>query len=156
MIGGKKRVGINTIFVCPSLKVRNALIRVLAETGGPAPILQSESASAKRAHYAPATSKVIMNTPAASMIEALGVHRACIAIEVADRVAAAEKARAIFAEEGFGATVHVDIEPEFPEGFLSFVVVKELDGVILLFWPRPEDVTPELAATLPQRTLWGE
>jgi hypothetical protein len=154
--------GINTIFVCPGFpdtKLRNALIRVIQETTNIKPVMKSDSDAAKRAHYAPATAKVIINTASPAMHELLGKHIAVPALVVADRVAAASRAKEIFEEAGFPATVHTNAEPEFPDGFIVFVSVPALNGLPILFWPRDEDVmkmNPEVLKTLPRREPWTD
>src|SRR5262249_39094040 len=93
------RVGVHVITVCPDLKLRNTLIRAIQVVAGIKPVLKSGSESAERAHYAPAVSKLIINTAVSRMHELLGPHSVVLALEVAgDRVAAAHTAAGVFLE----------------------------------------------------------
>jgi len=149
-------VGVNVVAICPNREVRNTLIRAIQETSGIRPVLKSDSESASRAHYAPAPAKLIINTASERMHRLLGKHSIALAIEVADRIEAAKVAQRVFKDAGLGATVHTQAEPEFPDGFLTFVSVPALEGIVLMFWPRKEDVSPELMAQLPQREPWTD
>ncbi len=148
--------GVNVVAICPNTKAQNALIRAIQETGNIKPAMKSSSVSARRTHYAVAKTKLIINTASDAMHELLGKHSVALAVEVADRVAAANRAKEIFNEEGFEAAVHTHAEPEFPDGFLTFVSVPALEGITLLFWPRNEDVTPDLVSQLPKREPWSD
>ncbi len=148
--------GINTVVICPNINVRNALIRAIQVTGGAVPTAKSDSDSATRAHYPPAETRVIINTASASMHERLGPHSVALAVIAVDRVVAAERAREIFKEYGIVATVHRHAEPEFPPDFLTFVTAPELGGIVLMFWPRDEDVSADLISVLPKREPWTD
>ncbi|MHB8710498.1 MAG: hypothetical protein ACYC6X_03050 [Minisyncoccota bacterium] len=148
--------GINSVFVCPNLEIRNALIRAISEAGKVRPAMKSDSVSARRAHYASALSKTIINVSSGEMQLVIGPHSSVIAIETANRVDAANCAKKVFNDAGFEATVHTQAEPEFPEGFIVFVAVPALKGIALMFWPRPEDVTPEIGHDLPKRVEWTD
>ena len=146
--------GINTVFVCPNLELRDLVIKVIQETSGIKPVRKSDSESAQRAHYAPATAEVIVNTAPEAMHDLLGRTSVALALRVDDRVAAAKIAAMIFAEAGYSAKIQTHAEPEFPDGFVVFVSVKALNGIVLMFWPKPEHVTPELLAHLPKQEPW--
>jgi hypothetical protein len=154
--------GINVVLVCPGFpntKFRNALIRVIQETGDIKPVMKSDSAMAKRAHYAPAASKIIINTASPAMHDLLGYHYAVPAIEVEDQKAAANRAKEIFEEEGLEATVHTHAEPEFPDGFIVFVSIPALDGLPIMFWPKEKNVAkmdPAILKTFPKREPWTD
>lgn len=149
-----KAVAINTIFVCPSERHRNALIEAIEAAGGPVPALRSDSSSAHRAHYPSAEAQVIINYPEPKMVQKLGEHVACVAIETADRAYAARRAQDVFSNAGIDSYIVEDSLEEFPKGLLAFLVVPELRGLLMMFWPRKEDVTPEMAATMPKRLPW--
>lgn len=146
--------GVNVVAICPDLKLRNTLIRAIQAMSGISPVMKSDSESAQRAHYAPAISRLIINTASAAMHAKLGKHSVALAVVVEDRVAGAERARAVFENAGYVATVHTQAEPEFPDGFLTFVAAPDLDGITLMCWPRPQDVTEELRRTLPRNFPW--
>jgi len=149
-------LAINTVFVCPSLYLRDTVIKAIEEASGVRPAMKSRSVSANRAHYAPAISRVIINTASPQMHRAIGPHSCVIALEVIDRVDAANRAQKVFEKAGFNAYVETHAEPEFPDGFLVFVAVPALEGIALLFWPRPEDISPEVGAGLPKREVWSD
>lgn len=148
--------GVNMVVITPTIEIRNALIRVIAETSGICPTHSSESESARRAHYAPAKSQLIINTASAEMQTKLGFHVAALPIIVSDTLIAAKKAKGIFEQAGLRAEIIRQAEPEFPEDFIIFVRVYELMGILVMFWPRPEDITPEILAKLPKREPWIE
>ncbi len=145
---------INVVGICPTEKVRNALIAAIEAAGGPRPGMKSDSESAKRAHYPPMMSKIILNTASAKMHQLLGKHYLVLAVEAKDRASAAERAKKAFEDAGFPAQIHSRAEPEFPDGFLIFIQVPAMKGIVLMIWPTPDAVTPELAATLPKREPW--
>lgn len=154
--------GLNMVVICPSLSLRDALIRAIQETSktekrpdGIVPTQRSDSESARRAHYPPAISQIIINTASQRMHDVLGRHAVAVAVIVEDRIAAAHRARKIFEGAGFEADVYTHAEPEFPDGFLTFVSVEELEGIVLMFWPDRAAVTPELLAQLPAREPWS-
>lgn len=149
--------GINTVVVAPSKELRDALIRAIEAATGLKPAEESVSVSAQRAHYAPAEAKVIINTASPLMHHFLGKHRVCLAIEVDDRVKAAEAAARSFKRDGLEAVINRNAQSEFPMDFLTFVVVKELDGILLMFWPT-QKVVDELSQKdrdmMPKRVPW--
>lgn len=148
--------GLNIVIVTPGFPdttLRNALIGAIAAAGGQIPVMKSDSESAMRAHYAPTLSKAIINTASERMQDVIGFHNAVIAIEVSDQVAAANRAKEVFERAGFPATVHTHAEPEFPDGFLTFVSVPALRGTALMFWPNTPP-PPEVITTLPKRLPW--
>lgn len=148
--------GVNVVAVCPNLKLRNTLIRAIEATSAIKPAQESTSESAQRAHYWPSVSKLIINTAAAYMLQRLGKHSLALAVEVPDRMAAAFLAQQIFRNEDFESTIHPQAEPEFPDGFIVFLQVPALEGILLMFWPRPQDVTPDVVKTLPKRVPWSD
>ena len=151
-------IGIHIVLVTDNTRLRDAFAKAIATVSGIQPAMTSRSESADRLHYPEARAKLIINTASAAMHERLGRHYAVAAIEVADRVLAAEQAAAVFRVEGFEAVVHRHAEPEFPPDFLTFVQVKEQEGILLMFWPRPQDVqamAPDLLAQLPKREPWS-
>jgi hypothetical protein len=147
--------GINVVVVTPNRRVRNVLTRVVKEIGGIVPVAKSETDEVERAHYVPAISKIIINNPSQRTAEKLGSPSVCVAIEVPDRVAAAYKAVEMFNAAGYEATALTEALEEFPPGFLAFVLVPKLKGIAILFAPRDQDVTPELAVTL-RRVPWTD
>lgn len=148
--------GVNTVVICPDLKLRNTLIRAIEAMSESRikPALKSDSESAQRAHYAPAISSLIINTASPDMHQTLGEHYVALAVAVADREAAAKRAVEVFEAAGFAARFFSQAEPEFPDGFLYFVVVPALKGIVLMCWPTPEAVTPDLIPLLPKREPW--
>lgn len=132
--------GINRITCCSDLRLRNTLIRVIEKTSGITPNGKGDTSAAKRAYYPEAPARAIINTPSLAVQERLGSPAAVDAIEVDDPVAAAMVARDIFVTCGYEATVHDDVEPELPKGFMAFVVVPALRGLVLLYWPNKPDM----------------
>lgn len=148
--------GIHPIFVTRRPKLREALVKVAREVGGIKPEFQTggPDQSADRVHYTPALATTIINSASQMMFDRLGPHCAVMAFEVADRRESAQMAARIFADFSIEAEVHHDVQPEFPAGLLSFVTVPDLEGLVIMFWPRPEDVTEEIRQALPERRPW--
>lgn len=122
------------------LRTRNVLIKVLDETVGMVPERIGNTSAAKRAYYAEALLRMIINVPSPEVDKALGHPCAVDAYEVDDPTAAALKAQEIFEQYGFeGVKVYDELEPEFPKGFMVFVVVPALRGLVLLYWPPKPD-----------------
>lgn len=152
-------MNLNMVAICPTLDLRNTLIKAIAAAGGPKPVLKSNSESAQRAHYAPAPAKIIINTASEKMHQILGHHSVAVAIEVEDRIAAAKIAQMTFAEAGYEADVLTQAEPEFPDGFLTFVRIPALMGITLMFWPKSETIQamdPAALDGLPKREPWTD
>jgi len=62
-----ENIGISTVFVCPTLQIRNVLLAVIEKTVGIKPVAQRNSQSAQRALYDEARSRVIINTASERM-----------------------------------------------------------------------------------------
>ena len=69
--------GINMVVIYPNIIARNALIRVIQETSGIKPVAKKDTVSARRAHYADARTRAIINVASNAMYEQLGFHRVC-------------------------------------------------------------------------------
>ena len=83
-----------------------------------------------------------------------GFIASATAIEVDDPTAAALRAKEIFQEAGLVARVHTHPEPEFPDGFITFVSSRSLDGIAILFWPKNPD--PAVLATFAKPESWTD
>lgn len=133
--------GMVLCFEDPYLRVTFA--RAWAAVTGFEPNETSTSESADRLHYPPTTCMLILNTPADIMYKQLGYHHAVVALIVPDRVAAAEQAAKIFNDAGYETKIHRHAESEFDPDFLVFLQVLGNESILMMFWPRREDVTPE-------------
>lgn len=128
------------ICCCEDLRTRNVLVKVIEETTGIAPNAKGNTSAAKRAYYAEAPARTIINNPSIQADARLNYPSAIDAYEVDDPTAAALKAEAIFRQYGYGdVDVIDDLEPELPKGFMVFVVVQALRGLVLLYWPKVPD-----------------
>ena len=133
-------VGIGLIVVCGDLRLRNTLIRAIQAAGGPSPVRKGNTKAVKRAYYDPAQTRVIINAASPEIQEKLGPHCGVATITVGNPAAAAESARKVFQEAGYLARVHTDAEPGLPDGFMAFLSVPALNGILLLFWPKMPDL----------------
>ena len=87
--------GVNVVAVCPNLEIRNALIRAIQKTGNISPELKSDSQEVKRALYAPAMTRLIINTASDKIRKVLGYPSVALAVEVFNQVKAAQQARSM-------------------------------------------------------------
>jgi hypothetical protein len=148
--------GVSTVVIFPDTKIRDVFVHAIEKVSGISPALESVSISADRVLYAPAVTKFICTVASEDMHKLLGQHSVVVGIEVPDRMASAEQAQQIFIDAGYEAILYSHAQPEFPEGLLVFLKVSELKGVVLMFWPRNQDVPLEVAMKLPQRTVWKD
>lgn len=144
--------GINIVITAPNMMIRNTIIKVVRVTSGIVPSQRKDTESAKRAMYPNGISRTIINTSSAMMRFSLGYHRVCAAVDVDSPTEAAFVAEGILKDAGLHPEVHLRPEPEFPEGFITFVSAPELDGIVFLFWPKNPD--KKVLATLAQAFPW--
>lgn len=157
--------GYGVVLVCPGFPdttLRDTLIKALEAAGGISPVEMSNSESALRAHYQPAICPLIVNTANPAMHQLLGQHSAAVCVVVdgnaKDRFAAALRIARTFEDAGFPAEIHNQAEPEFPDGFLHFIVVPALKGIAIMVWPNraklEEEYAPEVLRALPEKRSW--
>jgi hypothetical protein len=144
--------GIGVVVPYADKRARNAVIRIFAETAGIKPSNRRDSVCVKRALYAPAISRTILNFSSAEVLKLLDYPQAVLTAEVENTGEAAEIARRIYSENGLTAQIldAGEIEIGIPKDFMHFVLVYDLPP--LLFWPR--NPTPEQLAKLVPAEPW--
>lgn len=137
--------GMNFIAVCSSLHLRNTLIKAIEQASGITPIGVGDTKSVERAYYADAMTRSIINSSGPEVMERLGNPCSAAAIEVdGEPTAAAELAREVFEGRNYSATVIDDAETGLPKGFMAFLVVPALRGLVILFWKKKENIDPAI------------
>jgi hypothetical protein len=131
--------GIGLILVFPDKPLQLTVIKAIEASSGIKPIGKGNTPLVDRAYYAEAPTRVIINFSRDAIYKELGLISAAVPIEVDNPREAAEKAKEIFKEAGYRATVHTNVEPNLPDGFMAFLVVPAMDRIALLYWPKNPD-----------------
>lgn len=141
-------MGVGAHFVFGSLGLRNTVARMVAATTGTKPGQVRDSESASRLIYGPDPARTIFNTSSPDLLRKLGDPVAGMALFVDNPTEAGRKACEIFQAAGHTVWMDLQAEPEFPSGFLIFVVVPDVKGIVFVFAPKTPD--PAMLAQIPQ------
>ncbi|MBI3571987.1 hypothetical protein HY091_00410 [Candidatus Kaiserbacteria bacterium] len=146
--------GVGAVFPFADENAWHVVIRVIEETAGIRPVGRRDTKGVKRALYAPAMNRTILNVSAARILERLGYPMAAMTLEVDYPLVAAHTAADLFLDAGFAARIldSADIELGIPRGFMYFVLAEKI--VPILFWPRDPD--PALLAQIPGVQPWED
>lgn len=138
-------IGANFVFSTEELQ--NTMTRVVAATVGVKPKRVRDSQSARRFNFGANPGMVLFNKSSAELLRTLCNPVVGMMLPVDNTAEAARVACQIFQEASHTAMSISRAEPEFPEGFLVFVVVPDLNGIVLVFCPKTPD--PAMLAQIP-------
>jgi hypothetical protein len=147
--------GVGVVFPFNNEDNWRLVTRIIEATTGIRPMGRRDSEGVKRALYAEATTRTILNVSAPEILKRLGWPTAVMTLQVEDTKSGAKIAMDMYRAHGHAATMIDATDAEVggvPRGFMYFVLVPTL--VPLLFWPLNPD--PDMMARMPRPEPWAD
>jgi|SRR5581483_6032764 len=148
-------VGVGAVFPTKSLKLRDTIVRAIAESAGIVPVGKRVNEGVSRALYAPATTRTIINCSSEKILERLGNPDVVMTLTVKDPRAASLIAKSVMENAEYSVRVvdSAEVELGIPKGFMYFLLSDNF--VPILFWPATPTTADMKGIASPEEWSYG-